>query len=400
MMRISGRACVLARGCEHREKLARIREMVVKEFRQIFRDPRMSRVIFITPILQLLLFGYAVSTDVRNTSTFVVDHDGTLASRSFVESFTSSGYFRLAGKSDRPSDLVRALDRGDAIVGLEIPRGFAESLRSDGGAHVQLLLDGTNSNTATVARSYAERIAFDYGVRVGGGEAVAAGGAMASRAGSTPRVELRERAWFNPDLASRDYNVPAVIGAIMLLIALLLTSLAIVREREIGTLEQLRVSPLTPGELIAGKTIPFAIIGMADMVLVTVVAVLWFRVPFAGSPALLLLAGALYLLAALGVGLLISTLASTQQEAFMVSFLVYMPAILLSGFMFPVSSMPAVFQWLTYANPMRHFLEIVRGVFLKGVGLEALWMQYAALALMGVSLLAVATVRFRRDAGA
>ena len=212
-------------------------------------------------------------------------------------------------------------------------------------------------------------------------------------------MELRERAWFNPDLASRDYNVPAVIGAIMLLIALLLTSLAIVREREIGTLEQLRVSPLTPGELIAGKTIPFAIIGLADMVLVTVVAVLWFRVPFAGSPALLLLAGALYLLAALGVGLLISTLASTQQEAFMVSFLVYMPAILLSGFMFPVSSMPAVFQWLTYANPMRHFLEIVRGVFLKGVGLEALWMQYAALALMGVSLLAVATVRFRREAG-
>lgn len=397
MMRIHREARSLARGCEHREKLTRIREMVVKEFRQIFRDPRMSRVIFITPILQLLLFGYAVSTDVRNTSTFVVDHDGTFASRSLVESFTSSGYFRLVGQSDRPSELVRALDRGDAIVGLEIPRGFAESLRSDGGAHVQLLLDGTNSNTATVAQSHAERIAFGYGARVGVGGAGA--GTVAGRAGSSPQVELRERAWFNPDLASRDYNVPAVIGAIMLLIALLLTSLAIVREREIGTLEQLRVSPLTPGELIAGKTIPFAIIGMADMVLVTVVAVLWFRVPFAGSPALLLLAGALYLLAALGVGLLISTLAATQQEAFMVSFLVYMPAILLSGFMFPVSSMPDVFQWLTYVNPMRHFLEIVRGVFLKGVGLEALWMQYAVLALMGVSLLVVATARFRKEAG-
>lgn len=193
--------------------------------------------------------------------------------------------------------------------------------------------------------------------------------------------------------------MPAVIGVIVLLVALLLTSLAIVREREIGTLEQLRVSPLTPGELIAGKTIPFALIGLADMVPVTVVAVLWFRVPFAGSPGLLLLAGMLYFLAALGVGLLISTLAATRQEAFMVSFLVYMLAILLSGFIFPVSSMRRIFQWLTYANPMRHFLEIVRGVFQKGVGLEALWMQYLVLAVMGASLLVVATARFRRAAG-
>lgn len=370
-------------------KAARVREMVIKEFRQIFRDPRMSRVIFVTPILQLMLFGYAVSTDVRNTSTFVVDQDKTSASRELVASFTSSGYFKLVGYSDRPADLVRALDRGDAMVGIEIPIGFAESLRDERGARVQLLLDGTNSNTATVAQSYAERIALGYGARLG----------VTHRPPSPPGVELRERAWFNPDLASRDYNVPAVIGAIMLLVALLLTSLAIVREREIGTLEQLRVSPLTPGELIAGKTIPFAIIGLADMVIVTLVAVLWFRVPFAGSAALLLLASVLYLIAALGVGLLISTIAATQQEAFMVSFLVYMPAILLSGFMFPVSSMPRVFQGLTYANPMRHFLEIVRGVFLKGVGLDALWMQYTALGAMGVALLFVATIRFRATAG-
>lgn len=369
-------------------KLRRIREMVVKEFRQIFRDPRMSRVIFITPILQLMLFGYAVSTDVRNTATFVVDHDRTQASRALVASFTASGYFRLVGQSERPADLVRALDRGDAIVGLEIPRGFSEALRSGNGAPVQLLLDGTNSNTATVAQSYAERIALGYGVRLG----------VAPRRGVIPEVDLRERVWFNPDLSSRDYNVPAVIGAIMLLVALLLTSLAIVREREIGTLEQLRVSPLTPGELIAGKTIPFALIGLADLVVVTLVAVLWFQVPFVGSAPLLLLASILYLLAALGMGLLISTLASTQQEAFMVSFLVYMPAILLSGFMFPVSSMPAVFQWLTYANPMRHFLEIVRGVFLKGVGLDALWLQYLLLGGMGMALLAVAAARFRRAA--
>lgn len=364
----------------------RIWQMVLKEFRQIFRDPRMSRVIFVTPILQLMLFGYAVSTDVRNTATFVVDQDGTRASRDLVAAFTSSGYFRLVGTSDRPAALVRALDRGDAVVGLEIPRGFAQGLRSGEGARVQLLLDGSNSNTATVAQSYAERIVLGHGVRL----------AVAQRPAGIPDVDLRERAWFNPELASRDYNVPAVIGAIMLLVALLLTSLAVVREREIGTLEQLRVSPLTPGELIAGKTIPFAIIGFADMVVVTLVAILWFGVPFAGSPVLLLLAGLLFLLAALGVGLLISTLAATQQEAFMVSFLVYMPAILLSGFMFPVSSMPRLFQWLTYANPMRHFLEIVRGVFLKGVGLESLWMQYLALGAMGAGLLVFAAARFRR----
>jgi ABC-2 type transport system permease protein len=369
-----------------RESAERIRELVLKEFRQIMRDPRLNRVILVTPIIQLLLFGYAVSTDVHNTPLWVVDHDGTQSSRALLDAFTASGYFRVAGQSDRPADLVRALDGGKAVVGLEIPRGFSERFHAGEGAVVQLLLDGTNSNTAAVAGGYAERIARRFG------------SAAETRSGGEP-IELRERAWFNPDLSSRDYNVPAVIGAILLLVALLLTSLAVVREREIGTLEQLRVSPLTPGELIAGKTIPFGIIGLLDMVLVTAVAVLWFQIPFAGSPALLLLASVLYLLAALGVGLLISTLAATQQEAFMVSFLVYMPAILLSGFMFPISSMPVSFQWLTIFNPMRHYLEVVRGVFLKGVGLGALWPQYLALLAMGVALLWFSAVRFRAREG-
>lgn len=366
----------------------RILQVVRKEFRQIFRDPRMSRVIFITPVMQLMLFGYAVSTDVRNVTTFVVDQDGSAASRALLDAFTASGYFRLVGRSSRPADMVRALDRGDAIAGLEIPRGFARSLRDGTGTEVQLLLDGTNSNTAAVAQGYAERIVLGFGARVG----------VVQRPPGAPEVDLRDRAWFNPSLSSRVYNVPAVIGAIMLLVALLLTSLAIVREREIGTLEQLRVSPLTAGELVAGKTIPFAIIGLADMMVVTLVAVLWFRVPLEGNPLLLLLASMLFLLTALGLGLLISTLASTQQEAFMVSFLAYMPAILLSGFMFPVGSMPPLFQWLTLGNPLRHFLEIVRGIFLKGVGLGALWPQFLTLALMGVALLTIATVRFRRTA--
>ena len=365
-------------------RIERVFQLVRKEFRQVLRDRRMKGVIFVAPVLQVLLFGYAVSTDVRETRLLVLDDDRSAASRALVSALTASGYFVPAGTAARPEELVRALDRGDAVAALHIPPGYASALRDASGATVQLLLDGSNSNTATVSLSHAQRIVQRLGAEA----------SVVVR----PAVELRERAWFNPDLSSRDYNVPAVIGAIMMLVALLLTSLAIVREREIGTLEQLRVSPLTPGELIAGKTIPFAVIGMADLLLVTVFAVLWFAVPLEGSVALLLLAGLLYLLAALGVGLLISSAAATQQEAFMVSFLVYMPTILLSGFMFPVSSMPRPFQWLTLLNPMRHFLEIVRGVFLKGVGLSALWPQFVALFVMGVAVLWFAARRFRRAA--
>jgi ABC-2 type transport system permease protein len=363
----------------------RVAEMVRKELRQVFRDPRMRRVLLVAPIIQLVVFGYAVSTDVRNTRTFVVDNDGTRDSRELVEAFTASGYFRVVGVSQRPGDLVRSLDHGDAVLGLVVPRGFSRDLESGGPAQLQLLFDGTNSNTATVAQGYAERIVQSFAAgRFPGGAA--------------PAVDLRARAWYNPELASRDYNVPAVLGAILMLICLLLTSLAIVREREIGTLEQLLVSPLTPGELILGKTIPFAMIGLVDLGLITSVALLWFRIPFRGSVLLLLLASVLYILAVLGTGLFISTISRTQQEAFMSVFLLFMPVILLSGFMFPVTSMPALFRWLTLANPMRHYLEIVRGIFLKGAGLDALWTQFLALFFLGAGILWLAASRFRRSA--
>lgn len=358
----------------------RVFEMVRKELLQILRDRRLVRVILIAPLLQLMLFGYAVSTDVRKVPTFVVDHDRTMASRDLVQALTASRYFRLTGASARPADLVAALDRGDAMAGLIIPAGFAADLAT-GRARAHLLLDGSDSNTATIAQSYAERIVQEFGARAGGA-------ALA--------VDLRERAWFNPDLASRDYNVPAVIGAIILLVSLLLTSLAVVREREIGTLEQLMVSPLTSGELIMGKLLPFAFISLLDFALVLTLALVWFKVPFAGSFFVLMLGSVLYLLGTLGVGLLISTISKTQQEAFMTSFLVFMPVLLLSGFMFPVSSMPKVFRWLTLANPLRHYLEIVRGVFLRGTGLEALWPQFLILLLMGIGLLWFASTRFRK----
>lgn len=368
-----------------RPSLERIFEMVRKELLQVFRDRRMLGLLLVAPVLQLVVFGYAVTTDYRQTATFVVDHDQSSASRELLRSFTAAGYFRRVGSSQDPAALVSALDHGTAILGIEIPPGFAADLESGRGVEIQLLFDGTNSNLATVTRGYAESIVSSFG-------------AAALSRPRAPAVELRERAWFNPDLSSRDYNVPAVIGAVIMLVCLLLTSLAVVREREVGTLEQLMVSPLRPVELVAGKALPFALIGLADLVLVTGIALLWFRVPLRGNPAHLLLGSLFYLMAGLGMGLLISTISKTQQEAFLTSFLVFMPTLLLSGFMFPISSMPQPFQWLTLVNPMRHYLEVVRGVFLKGAGFSALWHQYLALFVMGVGFLWLAASRFDKRA--
>jgi len=369
----------------------RLRQMVIKEARQLLRDPRTRMVMFVSPIIQLLLFGYAVNTDIRNTATFVVDHDRTMESRRLVEAFTASGYFVVAGRSDRPSDLVEALDHGNAVLGVEIPSGFARDLGL-GRATVQLLVDGTDSNTGIVALGYAGRIVQGFGVRaVGGGQGAVGGGQGA--------VELRTRIWYNPSLESRAYNVPAVIGVLLMLMTLLLTALAVVREREIGTLEQLMVSPLTPTELMLGKTIPVALVALVDLVLVTAVAMLWFGIPLRGSVPALVVAAALYILAGLSLGLFVSTISATQQEAFMTMFFFFLPAIILSGFLYPVSSMPRFFQWLTLFNPIRHFLDVVRGIFLKGATITELWQHYLALTIMSSGLLALAVSRFRKAVG-
>lgn len=381
-----------------RAALRRIAVTVRKELLQLRRDPKLARLLFVAPVLQLVVFGYAVSTDVRHTETWLVDRDATAASRELIDAFTGSGYFDLAGASMDPADAVAALDRGAATVALVVPEGYAADLAA-GRARVQVLLDGTNSNVANVALGYAERIVQSHAAAVALEHGLAGAGAEGAGGAAGPAVDLRDRAWFNPSLDSRNYNVPAVVGVVILLICQLLTSLAVVREREIGTLEQLMVSPIRPGELIAGKLVPFALIGLIDLVIITVVAVAWFEVPFTGSPLLLLLAGAIYLVPALGIGLLISTVSKTQQEAFLTSFLIFMPTMLLSGFLFPIHSMPRPFQWLTVVNPLRHFLEIVRGIFLKGVGLETLWPQHLALAAIGIALLGLASARFRKRLG-
>lgn len=376
------------RAARRAPKRRRITAIVRKELRQIFRDPKTKRIVFAAPILQLLLFGYAVTTDVQDVKMYVVDHDRTAESRALQDAFTAGGQFRIAGRSDRPADILRALDAGRAMVGLEIPGGFARDLRAGRGASVQVLVDGTSSNTATVAQGYAARIVQQFGM-----DRAAARG-VDVRGG----VELRARAWFNPELASRAYNVPAVMGVLLMLMCLLLTALTVVRERELGTLEQLIVSPLTPGELMLGKTIPVAIIGLADMVLISGMAILWFDVPLRGSAFALLLASFLYILASLGLGLLVSTVSKTQQEAFMGMFLLLLPAIILSGFLYPVHTMPAVFQYLSFLNPVRHFLVVVRAIFLRGDGVLELWPQLVVLAAMAAAVLLGATARFRRSA--
>ena len=361
----------------------RVMRMVRKELRQLFRDPRTKRVIFLSPVLQLALFGYAVNTDVRRVATWLVDHDRTAESRLLLDAFTASDYFRVAGASDDPAGLARALDRGDAKVGIEIPAGFARDVRAGRSPALQLLVDGTNSNTATVAQGYAARIVQELALRRTPAGAQSGG------------VELRSRAWYNPGLFSRVYNVPAVIGVIVLLMCLLLTALGVVREREMGTLDQLLVSPLTPGELMLGKTLPVAGVAMVQLLLVTAVALLWFRIPLRGAPPVLLLAALLFILAGLAIGLLISTVSETQQQAFLSMFLFLLPAIILSGFLYPVETMPRFFQLLTLANPLRHFIHVIRAVFLKGAGLRELWIQFVVLGFMAVTTLAIATHRFR-----
>lgn len=366
--------------------MLRVRELLKKELRQMLRDPKMRGVLFVAPIIQLVAFGYAVNTDIRDTATFVIDHDRTAISRELLEAFESTGYFEVVASSDRPADLVRALDHGDATVGIEIPAGFARDVSAGRGAQVQVILDGTDSNAATVAQGYAGQIVQQYGLKR----------ATAARTFPAGGVDLRTRAWYNPELESRVYNVPAVIGVLILLMSLLLTSMSVVREREMGTLDQLTVSPLSATELMLGKTLPPMLAAFVVLFLITAVAVLWFGIPMRGSNLVLLPAAFLYIVSGLSFGLLISTISKTQQEAFMSMFLFLLPAIILSGFFYPISSMPRVFQWLTLLNPLRHFLEVVRAVFLKGAGITDLWRQYAALTIMAAGTLWLATVRFRR----
>ena len=379
----------------------RLKHMLIKEFIQILRDPRMKAVIFVTPILQLLVFGYAVTTDITKIPTAIADFEGSQETRELVRRFESSGYFAVIRQVREAQLLQDLVDRGVVKAALQFDPGFSTDLTRGRTAAIQVIVDGTDSNTAGVVMDYANRIVAQYN-REASRKALAAQKVAWATPGPDDlrppigAIDLRTRAWYNPDLRSRNYNVPGVIAIIVMLTSLLLTSMAIVREREIGTMEQLMVTPIRPAELILGKTLPFGLIGFFNVALVTAVAVFWFQVPIRGNLLLLFGATGLYLLSTLGIGLFISTVSRTQQQALMSTFFFYLPAVLLSGFMFPIANMPVVVQYLTYANPLRYFLVMIRGIFLKGNGPAVLWPQMLALLVLGTAVITASTLRFRK----
>jgi ABC-2 type transport system permease protein len=366
--------------------------MLIKEFIQVFRDPRMRIVLFVIPALQTVIFGYAVNMDVKNIPTAVLDRDNSAESRDLAAVMSSSGYFKTTERIDRYDQASALLDRGRVRVVLVIEHGFAEELRAGKEAAVQVLLDGSDSNTAGVISGYLGRLAIAYNTRLHADYAARHLG-LPARIG---RVELVSRAWFNNNLESPPFYVPAVITNILFIITMLLSSLAIVREKEIGTIEQVIVTPIRKGEFILGKTLPFVLIGYIDVALISTVGALVFDVPVRGSLWLLFLATTLFLMSSLGAGLLISTVSQTQQQAMMTAFFIIFPAVLLSGFAFPIDNMPVPAQWLTLLNPLRYYLVVIRGIFLKGIGIEILWPQLAALGCLGVVLLSLAVQRFRK----
>jgi ABC-2 type transport system permease protein len=347
----------------------RIKRILIKEFLQTLRDPKMKAILIVVPVLQSIIFGYAVTTDVREVALAIMDHDNTPESRAFLSRFTSSGYFRVAHRVSSVREVRYLLDRESVKGALEIDSGVGNTVSSGRTAAVQMIVDGTDSNSAGVVLNYAGRVVQGYNLSVLSGS---------GRALSQP-VELRTRAWFNENLTSRNFYVPGVIALLLALITLMLSSMAIVREKEIGTMEQIIVTPITRIEFILGKMVPFAILGMADVFVITGICLYWFEVPMRGSFLLLLVSAALFLMSTLGLGLLISTMSSTQQQAMMSTFFIFFPAILLSGFLFPISNMPAWIQAITYVNPLRYILIIIRGIFLKGIGLSILWPELLSL---------------------
>jgi ABC-2 type transport system permease protein len=372
--------------------LERLLRMLIKEFIQVLRNPRMRAVIFIVPVVQVLVIGYAVNTDVRHIRTAVYDLDQTPRSRELVARFQGSGCFDVVGRLATEDEVREVLDSGSAKAVLRMDRGFQEAIDGGRTAQVQLLLDGSDSNTASVILGYAARISAEYGRDL-----------LADRLSRTLGVHLETepvalvtRAWFNPNLDSRNFFVPGVLAMLVAVVSVILSGMAIVREREIGTMEQIMVTPIGRLEFILGKTIPFAVIGFVDVALITLVAVFWFQVPLLGNPATLFLATGLYLLSTLGVGLLISTVSRTQQQAMMTAFFFMLPAFMLSGFVYPIANMPPAVQWLTYLNPLRYYLVIIRGVYLKGLGFQVLWPHMLALTLLGTGLLALAAGRFKK----
>ena len=373
---------------------SRITNILIKEFIQLWRDKWGRFRLIVPPVIQLLLFGYAATFEVYHVSTAVLDLDHTQESRELVASFTSSNRLNIVKFAQSQDEINATIDRSDAAVALVIHAGFANLLRKGQAAPLQVLVDGTNSNTALIALGYINTIAAEFSLNYVTDLAERTQGIKGME---QVHVTVVQRPWYNPDFNGRWFFVPGVIATITLVMVVNLTAFAVVREREVGTLEQIMVSPIRPAEFILGKTVPFFVVGLGIIGLVTIVGIFWFQIPFVGNPFLFAFGAMLYLLSLLALGLLISTLCSTQQQAFATNFFVVNPLFTLSGFSFPISSMPDVLQWLTYLNPLRYFLIVIRGTFLKGIGVGILWPDLLAMAAIAAALLAVSILRFRKS---
>ena len=371
----------------------RLKQMLIKEFIQVFRDKRTRFILFGPPIVQMLVFGYAATFDIHHVPTVVLDLDQSQQSRDLVSRFTSSPYFDVQRQLTDSHQIRDLIDRGQATVGLEIDAGFAQKLLKGQTAPLQVIVDATNSNTALIASSYISQIALGFARDY---QQDRIGRIAPQLIEQIPSVQLEPRPWYNPGLSSRWFFVPGVIGSLTLVLVITLTAFAVVREREIGTLEQIMVTPIRPFEFILGKTLPFFLIGLFDVSLIATVGTLWFQVPFRGHISVLLTGSVLFILCMLGAGLLISTVSPTQQQAMVTAFFLIMPGVTFSGFGFPIATMPQWLQYVTYLIPLRYFLVVLRGVYLKGVGMDILWPQMAAMAALGFSLLTVAILRFHK----
>ena len=371
---------------------SRLFHLIKKEFIQLTRDKRLIGAVIIAPILQLLIFGYVATTDVRNIPTVVLDFDKTSVSRQFTQAFENTGYFSLDHYADDYEEEKALLDSGKVKAAINIPQDFAKTIKAGRSAEVQFVVDGANSNSASIILGYIQGITFDYSMKV-----------LKDRFRNAGNIEekiniidAKVRVFHNQTLSSTNYMIPGIIALLLTIITAVLTSISIVKEKEYGTLEQLIVSPVKPYEIMVSKMAPYIILSLVDVVLVMLVAVLWFKVPVLGSMMLLFVLMFVFLVTNLGMGLYISTISANMQQTVLSVVFVMIPSMLLSGFIFPIANMPAVIQPFTYLIPLRYFLTIVRGIFLKGIGIEYLWRDALLMSLLGGVIFAMAVLKFRK----
>jgi len=371
--------------------MSKVGHIIRKEFIQLRRDRRMFFIVFFSPVLQLFLLGYAANLDIRNIPVVFCDLDATRTSRDFIAQFPASGYFSLQATVDRAEDVDAYIDQGKASLAVILPKGMGRRLAGRKSVRVQVIVDGAESQSAIVGLNYATMIGLKYSRQL-----LLERLRSASPGLSIPRVEPEVRVWYNPELRSRNFMIPGVLAMVLMIITMMLTSLGIVKEKELGTMEQLIVTPVRPHELILGKLLPFFLIGLVEITVVVAVAVFGFGVPVKGSVWLLFGLSPTFMLTTLGLGLFISTISRNQQQAMLTAAFFIIPQIILSGFVFPIENMPRLIQWLTYVVPLRYFLVIIRGLFLKAVGLNALWDETAALLIFGLAILGLSILRFRK----